>query len=90
MVHARGGLNGCTSNLHLSLPSRRGAEAFWAAAKFWRDAMAGWPLASPFAIGFLIFTLVPMGLSVYHAFTTYNISTAPRRVYYEARLEGGG
>lgn len=49
-------------------------------ARFWRENMVGWTFSSPFLIGFLTLTLIPMVLSVYYAFTTYNIATAPRWV----------
>ncbi len=46
--------------------------------KFWRDNIVGWTFASPFLVGFLVFTLTPMVLSLYYAFTTYNIISPPR------------
>jgi multiple sugar transport system permease protein len=68
-----------TSTVLPATTARRGG-ILGRSPKFWRDALAGWGFASPFVIGFLIFTLIPMVLSIYYAFTTYNISTEPRWV----------
>ncbi len=43
-----------------------------------REAIAGWLFASPWIIGFIIFTAAPMLFSVYASFTRYNITTDPR------------
>lgn len=45
-----------------------------------KEALTGWLFASPWIIGFLIFTAAPMLFSVYASFTRYNITTAPRWV----------
>lgn len=43
-----------------------------------REALAGWLFASPWIIGFLIFTAGPMLFSLYASFTRYNITTTPQ------------
>jgi multiple sugar transport system permease protein len=51
---------------------------------FWRpatkQALTGWLFASPWIIGFLLFTAGPMIFSLYTSFTAYNITTAPEWV----------
>jgi len=42
-----------------------------------REQLAGWLYASPWIIGFLIFTAGPMIASAYYAFTDYNIVQKP-------------
>jgi multiple sugar transport system permease protein len=42
-----------------------------------REALNGWLFASPWIIGFLLFTLIPMAFSLYASFTEYNIIRAP-------------
>lgn len=44
------------------------------------DHITGYVFASPFIIGFLIFTLYPMLSSLYYSFTDYNLMEAPRWV----------
>ncbi len=43
-----------------------------------RAELAGWLFASPWIIGFIVFTAAPMLFSVYASFTEYNITTSPR------------
>ena len=43
-----------------------------------REALTGWLFASPWIIGFLVFTAAPMLISLYASFATYNITTPPR------------
>jgi multiple sugar transport system permease protein len=43
-----------------------------------REDLAGWLWASPWILGFLIFTLGPMLASVYYSFTEYPILASPR------------
>lgn len=43
-----------------------------------KEELTGWLFASPWIIGFLLFTAAPMLFSVYASFTNYNITTAPR------------
>lgn len=43
-----------------------------------KEHLTGWLFASPWIIGFLLFTAAPMLFSVYASFTNYNITTAPR------------
>jgi multiple sugar transport system permease protein len=43
-----------------------------------REELTGWLFASPWIIGFLLFTAAPMLFSIYASFTQYNITTAPR------------
>jgi multiple sugar transport system permease protein len=43
-----------------------------------KEAIAGWLFASPWIIGFLLFTVGPMLFSLYASFTRYNIIAAPR------------
>jgi multiple sugar transport system permease protein len=45
-----------------------------------REELTGWLFASPWIIGFLIFTAAPMLFSLYASFTEYNITTAPKWV----------
>jgi len=45
-----------------------------------QEHIAGWLMASPWIIGFLVFTIGPMLASVYLAFTDYDILKAPRWV----------
>lgn len=40
--------------------------------------LTGWLFASPWIIGFIIFTAAPMLFSMYASFTEYNITTAPK------------
>jgi multiple sugar transport system permease protein len=44
------------------------------------DHITGYVFASPFILGFLIFTLYPMLSSLYYSFTDYNLMEAPRWV----------
>lgn len=43
-----------------------------------KEALTGWLFASPWIIGFLLFTLGPMVFSLYTSFTDYNIIRAPQ------------
>lgn len=43
-----------------------------------REAVAGYVFASPFIIGFLAFTILPMLYSFYISFTSYRIASAPQ------------
>src|SRR4051794_31085405 len=45
-----------------------------------REALTGWLFASPWIIGFLVFTVGPMIFSGYASLTRYNITTAPKWV----------
>lgn len=40
--------------------------------------LTGYAFISPFIIGFLAFTLIPMFISLYLSFTSYNLFTSPR------------
>ncbi|HHT35684.1 MAG TPA: sugar ABC transporter permease [Firmicutes bacterium] len=42
-----------------------------------REAVCGYVFASPFIIGFLAFTIVPMLYSLYISFTSYRITSSP-------------
>ncbi len=42
-----------------------------------REGIAGWLFASPWIVGFLLFTAIPMAYSFYVSFTRYNIIRAP-------------
>lgn len=42
-----------------------------------KEAITGWLFASPWIIGFLVFTAAPMLFSLYASFTKYNITTPP-------------
>lgn len=42
-----------------------------------RPAVGGYVCTLPFTIGFLLFMIVPMGLSLYYSFCDYNILTPP-------------
>lgn len=43
-----------------------------------REAITGYLMASPWFIGFLVFTAGPILLSLYYSFTTYQITTPPK------------
>lgn len=45
-----------------------------------REALQGYAFISPWIIGFLIFTLGPMLISLYYSFTQFHIQTAPQFV----------
>lgn len=45
---------------------------------FYRESTAGVVFTSPFIIGFLMFLIVPMGISLYYSFCEYNILSAPQ------------
>ena len=42
-----------------------------------KEELTGWLFASPWIIGFLLFTAAPMLFSIYARFTEYNITTSP-------------
>ncbi len=42
-----------------------------------KEELTGWLFASPWIIGFLLFTAAPMLFSIYASFTDYNITTTP-------------
>ncbi len=46
--------------------------------RFWRETCTGFLMASPWLIGFLVFTAGPIVLSFYYSFTNFNITTPPR------------
>jgi multiple sugar transport system permease protein len=48
-----------------------------------REGILGWLFASPWIIGFIVFTLIPMVFSFYTSFTQYNLLTAPKWVGFE-------
>jgi multiple sugar transport system permease protein len=56
-----------------SAPARRSRRAA-------REALVGFAFISPWILGFLLFTLGPMLVSLYLSFTRYNIVQAPRWV----------
>ncbi|HEU5014251.1 MAG TPA: sugar ABC transporter permease [Roseiflexaceae bacterium] len=43
-----------------------------------KEELTGWLFASPWIIGFLLFTAAPMLFSIYASFTDYNITTTPK------------
>jgi multiple sugar transport system permease protein len=43
-----------------------------------QDNMAGYVMISPFIIGFLIFTVIPILVSLYMSFTDYDLVTTPK------------
>lgn len=45
--------------------------------KLGKEEIAGQILTLPFALGFLLFTLIPMAMSLYYSFTDYNILSKP-------------
>ena len=45
-----------------------------------REELLGWLFASPWIVGFLVFTLGPMVWSLYLGFTQYSIANPPRWV----------
>lgn len=45
-----------------------------------KEELTGWLFASPWILGFILFTAAPMLFSVYASFTEYNITTDPRWV----------
>ncbi len=44
------------------------------------DNLAGYAFISPFIIGFLCFTVIPMGASLFLSFTSYDLFTPPKWV----------
>jgi multiple sugar transport system permease protein len=46
----------------------------------WREAATGYLLISPFVVGFLWFTAIPMAIALYLAFTRYRIIKPPEWV----------
>ncbi|MNQ81540.1 L-arabinose transport system permease protein AraP [compost metagenome] len=49
----------------------------------YNDNMVGYVFASPFILGFLIFTLFPIGTSFYYSFTDYNLFEAPNFIGFD-------
>jgi multiple sugar transport system permease protein len=45
---------------------------------YWREAITGYLMASPWLIGFLIFTAGPILLSLFYSFTSFQVTTPPR------------
>lgn len=45
---------------------------------FNRESVAGVVFTLPFILGFLLFMIVPMGISLYYSFCDYNILSAPK------------
>ena len=45
-----------------------------------RDEVAGWLFAAPWIIGFLIFSLYPIVISIYYSLTEFNIFQSPKWV----------
>ncbi|MBW7461380.1 sugar ABC transporter permease, partial [Paenibacillus sepulcri] len=43
----------------------------------WKQHLTGYAFIGPFVLGFLIFTLVPMFVSLYLSFTDYDLFSAP-------------
>ena len=43
-----------------------------------RDKVAAFICCLPFIIGFFVFLVVPMGMSLYYSFTTFNMLSSPR------------
>lgn len=48
--------------------------------RVWRDELTGLAFVAPWVIGFLAFTLFPMAMSLWLAFTRYDLLTPPRFV----------
>jgi multiple sugar transport system permease protein len=46
--------------------------------RYWREALTGYAMASPWFIGLFVFTAGPILMSVYYSFTFYQITTPPR------------
>ncbi|WP_462405411.1 carbohydrate ABC transporter permease [Gracilibacillus sp. Marseille-QA3620] len=49
----------------------------------WSDNLAGYSFISPFIIGFLAFTVLPMLVSLYLSFTSYDLFTSPKWIGFE-------
>ncbi|MBA1160753.1 sugar ABC transporter permease [Bacillus licheniformis] len=47
------------------------------------DNLAGYAFISPFIIGFLCFTVIPMGASLFLSFTSYDLFTPPKWVGFD-------
>lgn len=45
---------------------------------YWREAGMGYLMASPWLIGFLVFTAGPILLSLFYSFTSFQVTTPPR------------
>lgn len=43
-----------------------------------REMFTAWLFISPWVLGFLFFLALPIGLSIYYSFTSYNVFQAPR------------
>lgn len=52
-----------------------------------KESFAGPVFCSPFLIGFLVFLIVPMGISLYYSFCRYNILSAPVFVGFENYMQ---
>lgn len=55
-----------------------GADAMKKSRSIRKDNLAGYAFISPFIIGFLCFTVIPMGASLFLSFTSYDLFTAPK------------
>lgn len=47
------------------------------------DVFAGYVFIAPWLIGFLFLSLIPMGTSIYYAFTNYNLISEPKLIGFE-------
>ncbi len=56
---------------------RRLAAGSWFSRPGVREGLVGWLFASPWIIGFIVFTFGPMLFALYASFTDYNITTPP-------------
>jgi multiple sugar transport system permease protein len=55
-------------------------RVFGLSGRRWREAITGYVFVSPFVVGFLWFTALPMAIAVYLAFTKYEIVSPPEWV----------
>ncbi len=51
---------------------------FGKSRRFWQDTLAGYLMAGPWFIGFLVFTAGPILLSFYYSFNNFQVTTPPR------------
>lgn len=58
-------------------PAQRSKGFLGKSYRFWRETVTGWVMVSPWVIGFLGLTLVPMVLSLYFTFTHFDGATWP-------------
>lgn len=64
--------NTMTATVKKRMSASKKSETFW-----------GWVLIAPLTIGFLLFTLFPLTLSIFYSFTEYDLFHAPELIGFE-------